>query len=70
MKKIQHWEFIDLTSLLSWEPSTLKSDTVTLSHEGRQILVVDPQSQPSRRKKQTVDLLTLGSVYVAEEITH
>ena len=70
LEKIQRWEFIDLSSLLSGEPSASKSETVTLSHEGQQIFVVDPQSQlqPSRRKKQIVDFPTWDlafSIYAA-----
>ena len=68
LEKIQHWEFINLTSLLSGEPSAFKSETVTPSHEGQQILMVDPQSKPSHRKKQIVDLPTwvqVSSIYAA-----
>ena len=70
LEKIHRWEFIDLSSLLSGEPSASKSETVTLSHEGQQILVVDPQSQlqTSRRKKQIVDFPTWTqafSIYAA-----
>ena len=69
LEKIQQWEFVDLTSLLSGDPSTsAKNDTVTLSQEGQQIVVVDPQSHPSRRKRQIVDLPTwiqAFSIYAA-----
>ena len=38
LENIQQWEFVDLTSLLSGDPSTSKNDTVTFSHEGQQIV--------------------------------
>ena len=67
LEKIQRWEFIDLSSLLSGEPSASKSETVTLSHEGQQILVVGPQSQlqPSRHKKQIVDFATRSRLWTS-----
>ena len=49
LDKIQWWEFVDLSSLLSCDP-TAKNNTVALTHEGQHILVVDPQSQFSRCK--------------------
>ena len=67
LDKIQRWEFVDLSSLLSCDP-TAKNDTVALTHEGQHILVVDPQSQFSRRKKQISDLPTwiqAFSIYAA-----
>ena len=52
--------------MLSGEPSASKNETVTLSHEGQQILVVDPQSQlqPSRHKKQIVDFPTWTQAFL------
>ena len=59
--------FVDLSSLLSCD-TTVKSDTVALTQEGQHLLVVDPQSQFNRRKKQITDLPTwiqAFSIYVA-----
>ena len=67
LDKIQRWEFVDLSSLLSCDP-TVKSDTVALTHEAQHLLVVDPQSQFNRRKKQITDLPTwiqAFSIYAA-----
>ena len=67
LDKIQRWEFIDLSSLLSCDPS-VKSDTVAFTQEGQHILVVDPQSHINRRKKQILDLPTwvqAFSIYAA-----
>ena len=58
---------MDLSSLLSCD-TTVKSDTVTLTHEGQHLLVVDPQSQFNYRKKQISDLPTwiqAFSIYAA-----
>ena len=57
LDKMQRWEFVDLSSLLSCDP-TIKSDTVALTHEGQHLLVVNPQSQFNHHKKQITDLPT------------
>ena len=62
VEKIRRWEYMDLATLLSNDPSTGKPSTITVNG---QTLTVNPPSHQSKKQKVTLDIPSWMQAYSA-----